>query len=360
MIFLGSDHAGYGLKKEIKKYLAKKGMVFSDVGCFSDDVPSNYAIVAHRLCRNIKKNDRGILVCGSGSGMNIVANKYPHVRAVSSNDPEIIEMSRKHNDINVLCLGARYFGDKKPGDVLKKFFNAKFEDGRHKKRLEKVKIQNLPKISVSILGINPERTKKIQELLEDKIDFWHIDVMDGIFVENQKDYSGKELNLLKKPLDFHFMVEDPEQYLLKYKKYFKKSLSIAIHAESKYLDEKNNKLKKLIKSIKNKCAVEFGIAINPETKIDDKIRAMIAYFDFILIMSVIPGKGGQKFIYNILKKIAQLQKAFPSCPVRVDGGINSESVEKLKGYDNVDMITVGSYITKSEDPDGSLGKLKLI
>lgn len=357
-IIIGSDHAGYGLKEEIKRWLKVKKNDVCDVGCFSDKFPSNYAIIAHLASRKIKDGNQAILVCGSGTGMNIVANKYKNIRAVSSDNPEIVEMARKHNNVNVICFGARYIKNKKWKKVLEIFLKTRFEGGRHVRRLEKIDAINIPQLSVSILDADKKKIVSMEKEIGNRIDFWHVDVMDGIFVENKREYNNNFLKALKKPLDIHFMVEDIFKYISKYKQAINKAKFVSFHVESKIF---NNQLEKAILAmdkIRKEKNIQFGLAINPKTFINKKIANLINYFDFILIMTVVPGRGGQNFMKEIFaKKAFKLSRLFPEKFLAVDGGVKAENISEIRKYTSVNMAVVGSYITKADNQTLALDKL---
>ena len=139
-IFISSDHAGFTLKEQIKKKFSKKYM-FLDLGTNNSHVSVNYPDFAHKLCKKVSNNNKntGILICGSGFGVAIAANRYPHIRAVTVRTPKEAEMSRLHNDANVLCLGADFTSTKDALKIIDKFLTTKFEGGRHQKRIDKLK-----------------------------------------------------------------------------------------------------------------------------------------------------------------------------------------------------------------------------
>ncbi len=134
-IILGSDHAGFPMKEELKTYLQNKGMKILDVGTNSLD-SCNYPVYAQHLCTEVlKQNTLGILVCGSGIGMSMSANKVPGIRAALCTNEYLARMTRKHNDANVLCLGGRVLGIDLAQAIVDEFLNNEFEGGRHQKRI---------------------------------------------------------------------------------------------------------------------------------------------------------------------------------------------------------------------------------
>jgi ribose 5-phosphate isomerase B len=139
-IIMGSDHAGFCLKEEIKPFLAALGFVVTDVGPDSDasvDYPDFAAQVAQRVAGG--EFLRGILVCGSGAGMVIVANKFPGVRAVLCLDEDMARLCRLHNDANILVLAGRMTDTPTAEKVIRAWINTSFEAGRHERRLEKIR-----------------------------------------------------------------------------------------------------------------------------------------------------------------------------------------------------------------------------
>ena len=138
-VCIASDHAGYELKEKIKDYLIKKRISIIDLGPFSDnsvDYPDYAKKAAKRLI--LKKSDAGILVCGSGTGMSIVANKFKGIRAAQCYNKTSTILSRQHNNSNIICLGSRMLKYEDAMKYVTYFLNTKFEKGRHQKRINKI------------------------------------------------------------------------------------------------------------------------------------------------------------------------------------------------------------------------------
>ena len=138
-IFISSDHAGFKLKEDIKSYLLKKRLTFQDLGPFSD-ARVDYPDFAHKVARIVKvsRNNVGILVCGSGMGMNITANRHKNVRAAQCFNLKSTKLSRLHNDANIITIGSRLLTKKNALNCVSVFLNTKFEGGRHAKRIKKI------------------------------------------------------------------------------------------------------------------------------------------------------------------------------------------------------------------------------
>lgn len=203
-------------------------------------------------------------------------------------------------------------------------------------------------LSVSILGIKEDTNKKIKELNRLNVDYLHIDVMDGKFVPNKNNDFEKLQNDLdgnKKELDVHLMVQNVREYINKYKTLNPKY--ITFHYEV------NDNINSIIKEIKDNN-ISVGISIKPSTD----VALLLPYLekvDLVLIMTVEPGFGGQKFMENMDYKIQDLielrNKNNYKFKIEVDGGINDETIKKVS---DVDIVVVGSYITSSNDYKGKI------
>jgi ribose 5-phosphate isomerase B len=138
-IGLACDHGGFELKEEIKAFLKSLGAEPIDMGTFdqnSVDYPDFGVLVAEKVSRG--ELERGILICGTGIGMSIVANKFPRVRAALANDLYSSRCSREHNDANILIIGGRIVGKDLAKEIVKVWLETPFAGGRHKRRLEKI------------------------------------------------------------------------------------------------------------------------------------------------------------------------------------------------------------------------------
>ena len=138
-IFIASDHAGFNLKKAIVKRYSKKLRIM-DMGTNNSKKSVNYPDYAHKLCLKVskKKSNIGVLVCGSGMGMAMSANKHKKIRAALCYSVKNAKLSRLHNDANIITLGSRLTSKNKAFNCLNAFLNTKFEGGRHKKRVKNI------------------------------------------------------------------------------------------------------------------------------------------------------------------------------------------------------------------------------
>lgn len=141
LISIGSDHAGFKLKEEIKLYLTSIHIHFKDCGTFSED-SVDYPDFGHAVANDIvnKQADFGIVICGSGNGINITANKHKGIRSALCWNSEIARLARLHNDANILALPGRFIDVEEAKRTVNIFIETHFEGGRHQKRINKIEI----------------------------------------------------------------------------------------------------------------------------------------------------------------------------------------------------------------------------
>lgn len=195
------------------------------------------------------------------------------------------------------------------------------------------------KLSCSYLSSN-DKENTIKKLNNSNIDYIHLDVMDGEFVDNKTLDFNRLRNYFyhnKKNIDVHLMVKNVKLYTELYSLLNPKY--IIFHLEV------GNALE-LINYIKNKN-IKVGLAINPNTNINE-LKPFLDKIDLVLVMSVIPGKGGQSFIESSLDKIKQIRKLNSNIIISVDGGINNTNIQKIKEA-GASMCVVGSYITNNDE-----------
>jgi ribose 5-phosphate isomerase B len=135
-VALGCDHGGFALKRELVQLLEQSSHTIIDLGCYSEE-SVDYPDFADKVCAAIKDGrcSHGILICGTGIGMSIAANRHRHIRAALCHEAFSARMSREHNDANVLCLGARVLGVAIALDIVKVWLETKFAGGRHLRRI---------------------------------------------------------------------------------------------------------------------------------------------------------------------------------------------------------------------------------
>lgn len=202
-------------------------------------------------------------------------------------------------------------------------------------------------ISVSYLTSKLSKKETIKKIDESIADMIHVDLMDGLYVENNNFTIEEVINDLKdtsKPLDVHLMVNAPQKYIEDLS--VLKPYMITFHLDS------TSKPKEVIELIKENN-IKVGIAINP----DEDISILDDYMDlidYVLIMSVIPGEGGQSFIKEVLNKVKLLENK--NILIGIDGGINEDTINYLKEY-RIDNIISGSFICMSDDYNKEISKL---
>jgi ribose 5-phosphate isomerase B len=138
-IAIGADHAGFELKEKVTEYLKRSGFEYKDYGTYSSE-SADYPDFSHPVASAVenKESDLGILICGSGNGVAITANKHQGIRAAICWLEELASLARQHNDANVLCLPARYISSDLAMKIIDKFLNSSFEGGRHERRVKKI------------------------------------------------------------------------------------------------------------------------------------------------------------------------------------------------------------------------------
>lgn len=208
------------------------------------------------------------------------------------------------------------------------------------------------KISASFLSVKENMEKSIQKLAKTNIDFFHLDIMDGLFVPN-KTFDITEISHLfkniKQPIDIHLMVEDVLKYINEFKILNPKYITFHLEA----VQDPN----KIINYLNN-LNIKVGLALKPNTNIET-VKPFLNKLDLVLVMSVEPGKGGQKFIEDVIpkiKKLKQLKSKFNyKYIIQVDGGINDKTVKNCSG---ADFIVVGSFITNSSNYNEQVYRIK--
>lgn len=136
---IGSDHGGFELKSQLIAFLTEKGVDIMDLGCENTD-SVDYPVYGKKVGKAVVAGeaDRGIVICGTGIGISLAANKVPGVRAALCTNEYMAEMSRKHNNANVLALGARVIGVELAKNIVERFLNTDFEGGRHQRRVDQI------------------------------------------------------------------------------------------------------------------------------------------------------------------------------------------------------------------------------
>jgi ribose 5-phosphate isomerase B len=138
-ISIGCDHAGFELKEKIKNNFLDNGIELMDRGTYSQE-STDYPLYAHHVAEDVAGGsvDCGILICGSANGVCMTANKHAHIRAALCWNNEVVELARKHNNANIICLPARFINEEQAFEMVTTFLSTEFEGGRHEKRVNKI------------------------------------------------------------------------------------------------------------------------------------------------------------------------------------------------------------------------------
>ena len=204
------------------------------------------------------------------------------------------------------------------------------------------------KISPSILGIDYGRMNEHLAEIAPFSDMFHVDVMDGNFVPNLT-IGAPVVKMIKTdvPLDLHLMIRNPHRYIDEFAK--AGAYSMTIHAEaSLHLAPDVEKIKA--------AGVRACVAISPDTPVD-KIATVLPMLDMVLVMSVVPGFGGQSFMPEVLDKVRWIREHYPNLDIQIDGGINDQTA-KLAIEAGANVLVSGSYILKSDDPAKAAASLR--
>lgn len=137
-IFIASDHAGFELKNELKTILSNLGHEVIDLGTNDGKTSVDYPDFAHLMAKNLASKCYGVLICGTGIGISIAANRHQNIRCALCHDEFTARLAREHNDANVIAFGARVIGAGVAGEMLKVFFSTEFQGGRHERRVGKI------------------------------------------------------------------------------------------------------------------------------------------------------------------------------------------------------------------------------
>ncbi len=356
-IFIGADHRGYDLGKFVYEKLKANPdnrVELVGLGKKNDD----YVDIAYQVADSVKregKDSRGILLCGSGAGVDMVANKVSGVRCALTFDKERAIQAREHEDANMIALPADVLEQEQTEGIVQAFLETPFSNqSRHVRRLKKIEMIERTDHPLLVLpGIlathKEDFESKLKEILESEYTFtWiQIDIMDQIFVQNQsilpEDISGLE----KFEVEAQLMVAYPSQWISRVIKAGAKRVVFPIESE----EDAHGIINEL------KLAhpeVQIGISLNPETPVEQVLPYLEAV-DLVLFMSVHPGFSGQVFVPSIVDKVRELRKELSSVVIEVDGGITPAVAKRLvdAGANN---LVISSHLLEG-DIDENLEKV---
>lgn len=361
-IYLAADHAGYDLKTSMREHLESRDFVVHDLGAHELDPTDDYPKYAEAVANAVLDHPGsiGVASCGNAEGVCIVANKFDGVRAGIGYSIDSARTMREDDDANVICIPGRLEVPDDPLQILDEFLQTDFSDApRHVRRLEQVaeiearQTKNIEVIPAVLAKDHEEFLTKLKNTeLQKLAPLWQIDILDGSMFDRESSANASRLSELNHlpEIELHLMVENPLPKISVWKELCPTLKRVIIHAE---IDQNVETLLKAIKSID----LEAGLAINPETKIEDIIKYK-DLIDTLLIMGVHPGQSGQEFLGSpIFNKICTARRALPGVTIAVDGGINLENAKEL-ALSGVDRFCVGSALWKSNNIAETFQNLK--
>ncbi|MBI2632812.1 MAG: RpiB/LacA/LacB family sugar-phosphate isomerase [Parcubacteria group bacterium] len=403
MIYLGADHNGFEVKERLKKFLVDKGFLVEDVGAYSLNKNDDYVDFALKAGNAVVRNrGKGILLCGSGEGIVVAADKIDGIAAVLPHNAVSAIQSRRHNNANVLGLSAwdYSFGDIK--HIVYEWLMTPFRrEDRHVRRLNKiiggVVAQPFQKLIPALLARDTAELKKKYTRVKNDFSLFQIDVMDGKFVEtrnnitpsllrafsnemvaeprfvanvrererdeerrrsgiNEKDTarrsdevgaalanmeqkSGFGKHLNMPSFEVHLMVDLKKDFRVILKKWCEqKSVARIIFHREAIQTKDIVPALHLIRSY----GKEVGIALNPETD-PRTVKSYLRYLESVLLLAVTPGRSGQAFQNAVLKKIKVLRSFENDIRIYLDGGVKIDTLSAIL-KSGVDGVVVGSGI----------------
>lgn len=360
---IASDHKAVKLKSALIAYLDELGFEPLDLGTYSHD-RVDYPVYAMAVAEKVSEGQykKGIVLCKTGIGVSIVANKFPRIRAALVITEEAAKLSRKHNDSNILALGSGFVSVEEAKKILLKWLFTEYEGGRHQKRLDcvakleenfmhelgetdqkgtKSEVDEINQkeieIGASLMCANQlNLLGEVNKLIAAGIDLFHIDIMDGIFTTNIT-LSPYHVFCLRShtnlPIDVHLMVNDPLAYI--------PQLStagadiITIHVECK------GDINKLLDNIKS-AGMKSGLAIEVDTEVEN-LYPFIDKIDYALFLGVKTGFKAQPFSPKVIEKVKtfneHIKKHKKNIKIMVDGAIGPRTITHL--YNSGARIFIG-------------------
>ncbi len=352
---IASDHPGFELKEALKQYLLELGYQPLDLGTYSKE-RVDYPVYSLSVADKVSKGqyEKGIVICKTGVGVSIVANKFPGIRAALIRNPEIAKLTREHNDTNVLALGAGVTPLTTAKEIVKIWLTTEPEGGRHQRRIEQIALiekhnllpgerklksgmllsaslndalGNGEKISASLMCANQlNLLQDVRALEKVGIDFFHIDIIDGNFAKNVSmnlDHVAQLRNHTTVPLDVHLMVKDPTTYIPRLAEAGANIVTIHVESEGN-LEYNLNQIKTL--------GMKAGLAIEVYTPLE-KIYPYINRIDLVMFMTVYTGFKATQLVPQVFDKIKSFaeykRENNLSLPIMVDGSVGPRSIPHL-------------------------------
>ena len=369
--FIGSDHRGFQLKHRIIAYLNAQNINVVDVGCNGQDDKDDYNDFAHRAVQAyLRENDPkniGILICGTGHGMCMQANRFKGIRAVRCLDAQDAQVARTHNDANFICLGADEPEVQKDyQDILDAFLRTQaLSDEKYLRRNHKLDIDlsptvksRLPQVEIlpTLLTNDPQTFRDLTERYHIFTDKIHFDFIDGSLPGTTPHLSLKSLATLNNfTYDIHLMTNHPEDYFDDIISLRPNLAIFHVTNDTPISEDARIKLQNLITMVKANRRIKVGLAVEPATNIH-VIKDIIKSLDHVMLFSGHLGHYGGEADLNLLEKIPVLKNINPFLTIGWDGGVNASNISTI-AQRGVNTINVGSAISRAPDSAHSYHEL---
>lgn len=357
-IYIGSDHAGFEMKEFLRIFLHDHGYDVVDRGNIQFEAEDDYPDFGFSVGRAVSSDpgSLGIVLCGSGVGICISANKVRGIRAACTLGEGHAQSAKRDDDTNVLCIAARSVSLDEEKDVILAWLHTKFEENkRFVRRVRKIdrferseavrtmKSFRDGKIIPAILEQKLDIVYKKLSLVEGLVDWIQLDIMDGEFV-SERSFVLQEFDSKRFPFFYeaHLMVVDPFAYIEICRK---GGIDRCIfHWESVRDIEKAISFCEMTAM----NGMQVGVAINFETEIQEVIN-LAPYIDSILLMGVHPGRSGQGMLLGTIERIKKVRESFPRrVLISLDGGVSEENLKECIEA-GAQRITMGSAIFKGDE-----------
>jgi ribose 5-phosphate isomerase B len=362
-VYIAADHRGYNLKNRITKILTEhKGNIeLIDLGPEELESEDDYPIFAEKVGQAVSEHDnsRGILICGSGIGMTIAANKQPGVRAALVKSIAEARQDRIEHDSNILVLDEtlQSHTDHNLQEIVHTWLITDFGKGRHLRRVNEIRLsENLvdldltwPLIVHTILTPDFERASHLATSFKEFSPLINFDFIDNTLVQGET-IDFKDILEIIAEADYlssiHLMVKEPKPYLEKLNNN-ENVLLVYIHAEAEIED-----------ILEQEWSFQLGITLNPETEMSTSNFAKFRVNDYhvIQLMTVHPGKQGGEFLPEVLLKVDKTRSLGYRGQIHLDGGIDEKTIVIAKKH-KIDLYNVGSALLETDDKKATYMKL---